>query len=81
MRPCRHLCSRVPQAAGGAHSKSLIGLPSAAAAALGRPGPESSGEQLCWERAGTAQVAAAGRDQPPALAPRFLNFMGFLKWR
>lgn len=40
MRPYRHLCSRVPQAAGGAHSKSAIGLPSAAAAALGLSAPE-----------------------------------------
>lgn len=32
MRPCRHLCSRLPPAGGGARSKSATSLPTATAA-------------------------------------------------
>lgn len=92
MRPCRHLCSRVPPAGGGARSKSATSLPAATAAlglslcpqklcgsgvpALLRPGVRNS---FAAEN-GQVQLRWLGQGQDERAAPRlrFLNLRGHL---
>lgn len=91
MRPCRHLCSRVPPAGGGARSKSATSLPTVTAAlglslcpwepppwewGIGAAPPDNA-EQLSWGKwTGRAQVVRAALGWAGCSPPEIAEFNG-----